>query len=568
MQEAAARFPQVPREEFERAVKLIGPDGSVRSGAAAVYGSLGASGRPLNRWSYEHVPGFAAVSEFAYRSIAGRRELASGATKLLWGNDVRLPTYFRARSWFLRALGAIYLVAFLSFWVQADGLIGARGVLPLAQFLEAAGAQLGGRSWFVLPTLCWLNSSNAFLHFLCGAGAVLSVLLIARVAPALCLGLLWVLYLSLSVAGQTFFSFQWDILLLETGFLAIFLAPWHWWPRHDSPAPLSRPALFLLHFLLFKLMLMSGVVKLTSGDASWWNLSALDYHYWTQPLPTVLSWWADKSPEWLNQFSTATVLGIEIVAPFLIWCPRRLRLLGCGLLVFLQVAIGLTGNYAFFNLLTIALCLLLIDDRAWPGRRLTNPEPRVGRWAIWAPALVIALTMPLNAFLIVNGFKPDLVWPTAFESLYNKVAPFRIVNGYGLFRVMTKERPEIVIEGSDNGIEWKAYEFKWKPGALDRMPAFVQPHQPRLDWQMWFAALGDVRQNPWFIGLALRLLENSPDVTALLGKNPFPDQPPRYLRANIYRYHFSSREEFAQTSAWWRREDERVYLPVVSVRGE
>ena len=568
LQEAAGRFPEVPREEFERAVKLIEPDGSVRSGAAAVYGSLGAGGRPLPRWSYDHVPGFAAVSEFAYRFIAGHRGLAGGATKLLWGNDVRQPTYFRARNWFLRALGAIYLIAFLSFWVQADGLVGERGILPLARFLEAAGAQLGERAWFVLPTLCWFNSSNAFLHLICGAGAFLSVLLIAQIAPAVSLGLLWMLYLSLSIAGQTFFSFQWDILLLETGFLAIFLAPWRWWPRRDRPAPLSRPALFLLQFLLFKLMLMSGVVKLTSGDASWWNLSALDYHYWTQPLPTVLGWWADKSPEWLKHFSTATVLGIEIVAPFLIWCPRRLRLLGCGLLVFLQVVIGLTGNYAFFNLLTIALCLLLIDDRVWPGPRLTNPAPAAGRWATWAPALVLALTTPLNALLLANGFKPDLVWPTALESLYNKVAPFRIVNGYGLFRVMTKERPEIVIEGSENGIEWKAYEFKWKPGALERRPAFVAPHQPRLDWQMWFAALGEVRQNPWFIGLMLRLLENSPEVTALLGKNPFPDQPPRYLRANIYRYHFSSREELAHTGAWWRREDERVYLPVVSVRGE
>ena len=240
LQEAAARFPEVPLEEFERAVKLVEPDGSVWSGAAAVFRSLGTGGRPLNRWSYEHLPGFAAVSEFAYRFIAGHRELAHRVTWLLWGNDVRQPTYFRARSWFLRALGAIYLIAFLSFWLQADGLIGARGVLPLPQFLEAARTQLGEGAWLVLPTLCWLNSSNAFLHFLCGAGAVLSALLIAEIAPVVCLVLLGALYLSLTVAGQTFFSFQWDILLLETGFLAIFLAPLRWWPRRDRPAPLSR----------------------------------------------------------------------------------------------------------------------------------------------------------------------------------------------------------------------------------------------------------------------------------------------------------------------------------------
>ncbi len=398
---------------------------------------------------------------------------------------------------------------------------------------------------------------------------MLSVLLIAGIAPVLCLILLGAAYLSLAIAGQTFLSFQWDILLLETGFLAIFFAPWRWWPGRDRSAPISRPALFLLQFLLFKLMLMSGVVKLTSGDPSWWNLTALDYHYWTQPLPTVLGWWADKSPEWIKHFSTAAVLVIEVIVPLLIWFPRRLRLLGCGLLVFLQIVIGLTGNYAFFNLLTVALCLLLIDDIAWPGARsLTNPvPPSPGRsWSVWPAVVVIIVTMPLNAFLIFNGFKPEAQWPRTIESLYNLVAPFRIVNGYGLFRVMTKERSEIIIEGSADGIEWKPYEFKWKPGALDRMPAFVEPHQPRLDWQMWFAALGDVRQNPWFFGLAFRLLENSPDVVRLLGKNPFPDKPPRYLRAELYRYRFSTLAEHRRTGDWWRRQDGRTYLPPVSLR--
>jgi hypothetical protein len=451
-------------------------------------------------------------------------------------------------------------------------LIGANGVLPLSGFLEAAREQLGPKSFFALPTLCWLNSSNAFLHLLCGAGAVLSALLVIEIVPILSLALLFVLYLSLTIAGQTFFSFQWDILLLETGFLAIFLAPWRWWSRRGQPAPLSRPALFLLHFLLFKLMLLSGVVKLTSGDNSWWNLTALDYHYWTQPLPTVLGWWADKSPEWFKHSSTAFVLLVEIGAAFLLWCPRRPRLLACGAIVLLQVLIGLTGNYAFFNLLTIALALLLIDDAAWPGARLTKSEEtgpeRFRGWPIWIPAVVIVLTIPVNAFLIFSGFKPEARWPRPLEEVYGALAPLRIVNSYGLFRVMTKDRPEIVIEGSADAIEWKAYEFQWKPGALDRPPSFVEPHQPRLDWQMWFAALGDVRQNPWFFGLVQRLLENSPDVKRLLGKNPFPDKPPRYLRAELYRYRFTTLAEHEKTGAWWRREDLREYLPTVSLHGE
>jgi lipase maturation factor 1 len=310
-------------------------------------------------------------------------------------------------------------------------------------------------------------------------------------------------------------------------------------------------------------------VKLTSGDGSWANLTALDYHYWTQPLPTMLGWWADKSPEWFKHFSTAFVLVVEIGCAFLLWLPRRLRLLGCGAIFFLQILIGLTGNYAFFNLLTIALCLLLIDDAVWPGsRRLTKSEPVGRRWPVWIPTVVIMLTMPVNAILIFAGFKPEAQWPRPLESMYAALAPFRIVNSYGLFRVMTKERAEIIIEGSDDAIEWKPYEFKWKPGALDRRPGFVEPHQPRLDWQMWFAALGEVRQNPWFFALAYRLLENSPGAVHLLGKNPFPDKPPRYLRAQIYRYRFSTLTEHQQTGAWWQREDPRIYLPLVSLRRE
>jgi lipase maturation factor 1 len=570
LQEVAARFPEVPRSEFEHAVKLIEPDGEVFSGAGAVYRSLGKGrGTGVWNWSYDHLPGFAPVSNVAYRFIARHRELAHWVTLLLWGEDVRRPTYYRARRCFLGFLGAIYLVAFLSFWVQADGLIGARGVLPLPQYLSAAHTQIGAKAYRFLPTLLWFNSSNGALHFLCGAGAVLSVLLIAGLAPILCLTLLFAFYLSLTIAGQTFFSFQWDILLLETGFLAIFLAPWRWWLRGNVAVPLSRVALFLLHFLLFKLMLMSGVVKLTSGDPSWWNLTALDYHYWTQPLPTLVGWWADKTPEWFKHFSTAFVLVVEIAGAFLLWFPRHLRLLGVGLLVFLQIVIGLTGNYAFFNLLTLALCLLFVDDSVWPGGRLTRPAYETGlRWPVFVPAFVLLVTLPVNAMLIYEGFQPGVSWPRPVGALYGLLAPFRVVSGYGLFRVMTKDRLEIIIEGSADGIEWKPYEFKWKPGAVDRAPGFVEPHQPRLDWQMWFAALSDVRQNRWFVGLAVRLLEGSPDVLHLLGKNPFPEKPPRYIRAELYRYRFTSRAEHARTGAWWTRTDLREYLPGVSMQGQ
>src|SRR5207247_172843 len=389
----------------------------------------------------------------------------------------------------------IYLIAFVSLWVQVDGLIGSDGMSPLNQFLPAVRAQLGPDAYTLLPTLCWLDSSNAFLHLLCCGGVALSSLLIFGIAPALSLVALFVFYLSLTIAGQTFLSFQWDILLLETGFLSIFLAPWRLWPRElmwllrppTAATPVSRPALFLLKFLLFKLMLMSGMVKLTSGDDCWWNLTALDYHYWSQPLPTIFAWWADKSPEWFKHFSVAFCLVVEIIVPLLMWAPRRLRLIAAGLFIFLQSVIAVTGNYCFFNLLTIAL-------------------------------------------------------------------------GYGLVRVMTKDRREIESEGSADGIDWLPYEFKWKPGDVMRAPGWCAPHQPRLDWQMWFAALGSPRQNLWFYNLEICLLEGKTDVTRLFARNPFPQRPPRYIRATFYRYRFTTSDEHRETGAWWNRQELGEYL--------
>jgi predicted DCC family thiol-disulfide oxidoreductase YuxK len=597
-QEAAHQFPEIPVEQFKRAVALIEPDGETFFAAEAVYRSL--RYRPSRKWlawSYNHIPGFAAISETTYKFIARHRSLGSTVTRLLWGKDVRPPTYFWARRWFLRALGLIYLIAFVSLWVQVDGLIGSDGMSPLNQFLPAVRAQLGRDVYALLPTLCWFNSSNAFLHFLCGGGVFLSLLLIFGIAQALSLAVLFGFYLSLTIAGQTFLNFQWDVLLLETGFLAIFFAPWRLWPRElmlwpmsatpATPAPVSRAGLFLLKFLLFKLMLMSGVVKLTSGDDSWgwvnhsfhWSaLTALDYHYWSQPLPTVFSWWADKSPEWFKHFSVAFCLGVEIIVPFFIWAPRRPRLIAAGLMIFLQLAIAITGNYCFFNLLTIALCLLLIDDavvsrmegRAPASRASQQLHPPITesvtyRLSIYAAIIVIIVTVPINAWLIFSAFKPRARPPHALANIYEQLEAFRIVNGYGLFRVMTKDRCEIVLEGSTEGVEWLPYEFKWKPGDVKRAPGWCAPHQPRLDWQMWFAALESPQQNPWFVGLIVKLLQGSHDVNRLLAHNPFPDKPPRYIRAMFYRYRFTTVSELRQTGAWWKRQELREYLPTVSL---
>ena len=596
-QEGAHQFPEIPVEQFKRAMALIEPNGETFLAAEAVYRSLRC--RPSRRWlawSYDHVPGFAAISEIAYKFIARHRGFGSTLTRILWGNDVRLPTYFWARRWFLRALGLTYLIAFVSLWVQVDGLVGSNGVSPLDRFLPAVYERFGHNAYSLLPTLCWFDPSNGFLHFLCGGGVVLSLILILGIAPAVSLVVLFAFYLSLTIAGQTFLSFQWDILLLETGFLSILLAPWRLWPRElllwrrsfgvppsggpsrvnaelrAPPAtahPVSRAALFLLKLLLFKLMLMSGVVKLTSGDDCWWNLTALDYHYWSQPLPTVFGWWADKSPEWFKHFSVAFCLVVEIIVPFFIWAPRRARLIAAGLMILLQLMIALTGNYCFFNLLTIGLCLLLIDDAVAASlrdaRTFRTAKRLQDQLRSYTAIALIVLTLPINAWLIFTAFKPDADWPRPLVAIYGRLQSLRIVNGYGLFRVMTKDRDEIVIEGSADGIDWLPYEFKWKPGDVKRAPGWCAPHQPRLDWQMWFAALGSYRENPWFGRLIVQLLEGSQDVSRLLAKNPFPNEPPRYIRAMFYRYRFTTLRERRETGAWWKREQLREYLPTVSV---
>ena len=340
--------------------------------AEAVYRSLAyRRSREWLAWSYDHVPGFAAVSETGYGLIARHRKFASAVTRLLWGKDVRRPTYVWAQRWFLRALGVIYLIAFVSLWVQVDGLVGSNGMSPVNQFLPAVRGQVGPDAYGLLPTLCWFNSSDAFLHFLCGSGVLCSLLLIFGIAPAVLLVALFVFVLVAHNRRTSLFQFSMGRAFAGDGFfidlfcaVAAVATELSLRPGSAIPAtaPVSQAGLFLLKLLLFKLMLMSGVVKLTSGDDSWWNLTALDYHYWSQPLPTVFGWWADKSPEWFKHFSVAFCLVVEIIVPFFIWAPRRLRLIAAGLLIFLQLAIAITGNYCFFNLLTIALCLLLIDD--------------------------------------------------------------------------------------------------------------------------------------------------------------------------------------------------------------
>lgn len=512
---------------------------------------------PLD-WLGSQLQGAVAALESACRWLVGA---ADGKT-----------TYALSRWMFLRALGVIYLIAFVSFWVQVKGLIGPQGVLPAQDFLQALRRHLGPERYRVVPTVLWLDAGGPALDAVCALGVLASLLLIANLAPIANLVLLWVLYLSLASVGRDFLAFQWDVLLLEVGLLAVLVAPTHLLAGRSFETGVSAVALFLLWWLLFRLMFQSGVVKLTSGDPTWRDLTALDYHYWTQPLPTWAAWFVNLTPAWFKKLSVLLTFAIEIGFPLLIFGPRPVRLAACAGLVFLQLLIFATGNYNFFNLLAFALLALLVDDALWarilPARLVDSLPAQAGTGppGLWAAAAAVA---GLALFLLATA-KLWLTFPGTSLPRFAARAiawtePFRSVNSYGLFRVMTTQRPEIVIEGSEDGSTWLAYEFKYKPGDVFRRPAFVEPHQPRLDWQMWFAALSHYELTPWFQAFLARLLEGSPPVLGLLERNPFPGRPPRYVRALLYEYRFTSWGERRATGAWWTRRLMGRYSPVVTL---
>jgi hypothetical protein len=487
------------------------------------------------------------------------------------------PSYLLSRWIFLRLLGSIYLIAFASLGSQVVGLIGADGILPATDYFDRLFDTFGPAAYRDYPSLLWFSSSDLTLRTLCAAGVALSGLLVAGMAPRVVLPLLWVSYLSLTIGGQTFLAFQWDTLLLETGLLACFYAPSGWRPRlatETPPAPLAR---WLIWWLLFRLMFLSGITKLASGDPTWANLTALTYHYQTQPLPLWTGWYAHHLPVWVHQAAAAGMFVAELLLPWMVFASsrwRRWRLAACAGLVLLQVVIGLTGNYGFFSLLTVTLCLTVVDDRAWrrflPFRAFRDVErrdislpARAGgdRWrrvVATAGALVLfglgGLTFAgeIARDLDRRG-RPsvDLAWS---EPILAWIRPLRSVNGYGLFRVMTQERPELVVEASVDAVNWTEWHLRWKPGPPTRRPGLVAPHQPRLDWQFWFAALDPRGDSYWWSRLLIRLLEEEPSVTALMGESPFPGGRPTYLRLAYYDYRYTSPAERAENGAWWHRE--------------
>ena len=459
---------------------------------------------------------------------------------------------------FLRLLGLIYLVAFGSLWRQINGLIGSRGIVPAVQVLQAMRAELGSRAFFEVPTLFWFGISDAGLIWCCILGCITSAFLITGMVPRWSAAICFLLYLSLVSVGQPFTAFQWDALLLESGFLALFVgAPWLIWAYR---------------FLLFRLMFESGAVKLLSHDPNWRNFHALRFHFMTQPLPNPIAYYVYWAPTWILDSMTAATLVIELAAPFLLFAPKIVRYISTGSLMLLQLLILVTGNYAFFNLLALALCLCAFDEQTFSplARVLRWRMPCIGRACVVLPHrlctgmnAVLCLLIAIGAVQVIGLFAPVIKRPLSRP--LELLAPFQIVNTYGLFAVMTTSRPEIIIEGSDDQLNWKEYSFPYKPGNLHRGLPFVAPYQPRLDWQMWFAALGSYPENSWVGSLMYRLLLGDMTVSRLLNQLPF-SKPPRFIRALLYSYEFTTPDERARTGAVWRRQLRGEWFGPVSLR--
>jgi hypothetical protein len=477
-------------------------------------------------------------------------------------------------SWiFIRCIGVIYLIAFISFFVQYEGLIGQNGIIPFARYLDSLQTNLGSKAYWLVPTIGWLNGTDIFLYWQLIISIIFSILLIAGILPFFSSLLVWVSYLSIVNIGQAFMSFQWDILLIEAGFLTILASPLKLISRPSVDKSPHIIVVFLFRLLLFKLMFSSGIGKILSGDETWRKLTALNFHYFTQPLPNQVAWYIHQLPEWFHKISVAIMLFIEIVVPFFFFAPARLRYIAGILAITLQIIILATGNYTFFNILSISLCLFLFDDSLF---RTVNKNTNLvfkkdedsfssksANIKIAALSVLVLIIMSLNIIQFSGRYLGLINLPHTISTAVRYVSSFHIVNNYGLFTVMTTTRAEIIIEGSNDGRNWKAYEFNYKPGDLKGGVRFVAPHQPRLDWQMWFAALGDYRRNPWFVNFMYRILEGSPEVLALLKYNPFPDNPPKYLRAQVYDYTFTNNEERSGTGDVWKRTYTRYYMPVL-----
>jgi hypothetical protein len=487
-----------------------------------------------------------------------------------------------ARWIFLRALGLIYFSAFFSLVFQITGLIGPDGILPANEYLKAAARSFGPyeRVWFA-PTLLWFSAGNHMLLSLCWFGMAASLLLALNLWPRGMLLICFGCFLSFVAAAGDFSGDQSDGMLLEAGFLSLFFAPPGFRPGWGEFHPPSRASLFLLQWEWFRIYFESGIVKLLSGDVQWRNFTAMDEYYQNGPLPTWIGWYVQHLPHGFHVFTVVATLALELVLVWMMFLPRRWRILCFFIVTPWQIVVILTANYTFLNYLVLVLGFLLLDDQ-FLSRFL--PE----RWRLRAPATTTpseevegrpparlslrqALTLPFTAGILVLIFyvtTAEMIWmfsrtsilPTAPAAV---LEPFRIANQYGLFAVMTRNRYEIEFQGSDDGQSWTPYPFRFKPQDLSKAPGIYAPYQPRFDWNLWFASLGSWRQYPIVTSTEERLLSNAPDVLHLFAGNPFPNHPPKQVRAQLWQYWFTPMSEKHSQGLWWKRKLLGLYAPTL-----
>jgi len=494
-----------------------------------------------------------------------------------------------ARWLFLRALGLIYFSAFFSLIFQIRGLMGPDGILPAGSFLQAVAHSLGPleRYWYA-PTLLWLSSSSAMLVALCWVGMAASVLLVCNLWPRGMLLVCLVCFMSFVSAAQDFSGYQSDGMLLEAGFISLFFAPAGLRPRPGRYPP-SRASLFLLQWEWFRIYFESGAVKLLSHDAQWRNFTAMDEYYQNGPLPTWIGWYVQHLPHWFHAGTVYATLALELGLIWMLFLPRRWRIVLFFIVTPWEIDVILTANYTFLNYLVLSLGVLLLDDRCFnfvrsrfrPPSCHSEPsgaaqprggveEPASGKIR---PVLTVAGLTFSSAILlwIFYATTAPLIWmfwnsaplPT---SPVAALEPFRIANRYGLFAVMTRGRYEIEFQGSNDGQNWTAYPFRYKPQALDQPPGIYAPYQPRFDWNLWFASLGGWRDYPIVPNTEVRLLANDKDVLSLFASNPFSQAPPREIRAVLWQYWFTTMAEKRLTGNWWRREFLGLYAPTLEMQ--
>lgn len=483
---------------------------------------------------------------------------------------------------FLRALGLIYFSAFYSLIFQIRGLIAPDGILPADRFLQQIAESPGHweRYWFA-PTLLWFSAGPHMLMALCWVGIVASLLLVLNFWPRGMLAICFVCFLSFIAAAQDFSSYQSDGMLLEAGFICLFFAPPGFWPGLGESHPPSRASYFLLQWEWFRIYFESGAVKLLSHDVEWRNFTAMDEYYQNGPLPTWIGWYVQHSPHWFHAGSVGATFVLELGIVWLMFLPRRWRIACFFIATAWQIPVILTANYAFLNYIVLALGVLLLDDKFLRRGAYTtqapalHPQPDtyeeshasfVARISQQWQAAKLAASAVFLAW-IFYATSVQLIWMFARVPLpvspVVALEPLRVANQYGLFAVMTRGRYEIEFQGSNDGVNWTAYQFRNKPQALNEAPRIYAPYQPRFDWNLWFASLGSSGEYPFVTNTEVRLLTNSKDVLALFRGNRFPNAPPKQVRAVLWQYWFTSTAEKRATGNWWRRELLGLYAPVL-----